>query len=159
MFLVTASLTTLLLLCFGMYLFAAYVFSRLGDKFHVGSFLRFLIPVYNIMLLCDCAGISRWITLGVVAPGFVTGVAKAVSTYSAAPTSLVANAVLFVAFAAQVCIWGSIAKRLGKNFWLWGILTPILMGVPVLIMAFDGSMPPRYSGNFHDDSGTRYIDV
>ena len=34
----------LVLMCFGVYIFAAYVFSRLGEKFRIGSFLKFLIP-------------------------------------------------------------------------------------------------------------------
>lgn len=58
----------LVLMCFGIYIFAAYVFSRLGEKFRIGSFLQFLIPFYNVMLLCDCARISRWFTVAVIAP-------------------------------------------------------------------------------------------
>ena len=49
----------------GFYLFTAYVMYRIGDKFRIGSYLEFLIPVYNVMLLCDCAGITRWVTAGI----------------------------------------------------------------------------------------------
>ena len=55
---------------FGFYLFSAYVMYRLGDKFRVGSFAGFLLPVYNVMLLCDCAGVTRWLTAGLAAPAF-----------------------------------------------------------------------------------------
>lgn len=63
-----------------------------------------------------------------------------------------------VAFAANVYLWGKIAERLGKNFWLWGILTPVLLGLPVLILAFDGSMPSR-NGGYSGKGEKRYIDV
>jgi hypothetical protein len=150
------------LMCFGFYIFAAFVFYRLGEKFRVGSFLGFLIPIYNVMLLCDCAGISRWFTLGIVAPGIVTLAMNVVSFYLFAPVFEPATAL--VSFAANVYLWGSIAKRLGKNFWLWGILTPVLMGLPVLVLAFDKSLPvyrAKNSVNTDGDEkgGTRYIDI
>ncbi|MCE5202178.1 MAG: hypothetical protein LLF78_06685 [Synergistaceae bacterium] len=156
----TFAVIMFILMCFGFYIFAAFVFSRLGEKFRIGSFFGFLIPIYNVMLLCDCAKISRWITLGIVAPGIVTLGMNVVSFYLFAPVFEPATAL--ISFAANVYLWGSIAQRLGKNFWLWGILTPVLVGLPVLIMAFDGSMPvdrdergPRE--NVSDK--TRYIDI
>ena len=39
--------------------------------------------------------------------------------------------------------WGSVAERLGKSFWLWGAACLVFGGVPVLFLAFDGSMPRR----------------
>ncbi|MDO5562544.1 MAG: hypothetical protein Q4F74_02925 [Synergistaceae bacterium] len=155
----TLALTTLLLIFFGIYIFVAYVFCRLGEKFHVGSFLKFLIPIYNIMLLCDCGGISRWFAAGIVAPGFVAGILKSIGSMVFAQGPVVNNLVALVGFVTSVYIWGNIAKRLGKNFWLWGIGSVILMGIPCLFLAFDGSMPSSGNGNFHDDNGTKYIDV
>lgn len=55
------------------YIITVYMFYRLGRKFGIGSFMKFLIPVYNYMLLCDCAKISRWFAAGCVAPFFVFG--------------------------------------------------------------------------------------
>ena len=133
------------LMCFGLYIFAAYVFYRLGEKFRTGSFIGFLIPVYNVMLLCDCAAVSRWLTAAIVAPGLITFIMNAVSFYLFAPVLEPSSAMIGIA--ASVWLWGSIARRLGKNFWLWGIATTVLMGLPVLIMAFDGSMPKRNSGH------------
>lgn len=147
------------LMCFGLYIFAAYVFSRLGEKFRVGSFLQFLIPFYNVMLLCDCAKISRWFTIGVIAPGFIAAAMNLVSLYLFA--DFFSSGAALIGFAANVYLWGSIAERLGKNFWVWGILTPVLLGLPVLILAFDGSMPRReeYGARMSREGETRYIDV
>ena len=75
----------LVFFCFGIYIFTAYVLSRLGKKFGVGSFPLFLIPVYDIMILCDCAKITRWLTVALVAPGIVTFVMNAVTFYIFAP--------------------------------------------------------------------------
>ncbi len=146
----------LVIMCFGIYIFAAYVFSRLGEKFRIGSFLRFLIPFYNIALLCDCAQVSRWFTVAIVAPGIVTAAMNIVSFYVFA--EVFSSGAALVALAANVYLWGKIAERLGKNFWLWGIITPILLGLPVLIMAFDGSMPVR-NGVSSRNGETKYIDV
>ena len=63
-----------LVLIFGIYLFSAYVMYRIGDKFHIGSYVEFLFPVYNVMLLCDCAGITRWVTAGIAVPAFAASV-------------------------------------------------------------------------------------
>lgn len=91
------------------YLAQCYVFFRVGRKFDVGSFGLFCIPVYNLVLLCRCAGISAWHTLGLLLPG------------------------LQVFWA--VYLWGSIARRLGYRFWLWGI--GALFVYPILILAFE----------------------
>ncbi len=146
----------LVLMCFGVYIFAAYVFSRLGAKFRIGSFIRFLIPFYNVALLCDCAKISRWFTVAIIAPGIVTAAMNIVSFYVF--VGFFSSGAALVAFAANVYLWGSIAERLGKNFWFWGLITPVLLGLPVLILAFDGSMPAV--GRESSEKGeTRYLDV
>ena len=144
--------------CFGIYIFTAYVLSRLGKKFGVGSFPLFLIPVYDIMILCDCAKITRWLTVALVAPGIVTFVMNAVTFYIFAPVLEPASAL--VAVAAAIYLWGTIARRLGKNFWLWGIGTVMLMGLPVLIMAFDSSAPSHpQSSRRAEEEEKRYIDI
>ena len=146
----------LVLMCFGIYIFAAYVFSRLGEKFGAGSFLQFLIPFYNVMLLCDCAGISRWFTVAIIAPGIVTAAMNFVSLFLF--SEFFSSAAALVAFATNVYLWGNIAERLGKNFWIWGVLTPVLLGLPVLVLAFDGSMPSG-NGGYSGKGDKRYIDV
>ena len=155
----------LVLVFFGVYLFTVYVLSRLGGKFRVGSYFQFLIPIYNVMLLCDCAGLTRWLTIGVIFPGCVASVMNMLSLHVFA--SSVKTVGLLIGLASNVLLWGTIAKKLGKNFWLWGIITPVLCGFPVLILAFDSSMPKSGGpaqgvscGDNHNNQGeTRYIDV
>jgi type IV pilus assembly protein PilM len=98
----------------GVWLILSYIIYRIGRKFGVGSFLTYCVPVYNVVLLCRCGNISPWNTLGLAVP--------IVSIY-------------FV-----IHIWGSIAQRLGKSYWVYGILS-LIFPVTVLIMAFDGSLP------------------
>lgn len=144
-------------LTISIYVFCAYIFTRIGRKFNIGSFPQFLVPFYNVILLCDCAKVERWVAVGVVLPlfsewlhfGFFGGLLS------------------WVAFAANVYLWGSLAKRLGKEFWLWGIITPLLGWLPAIVLAFDSSSSSdganeaeggpgtRYEGG----PGTRYIDI
>lgn len=158
----TMAVIAAIAILFGFYIFAAYVFSRLAEKFRVGSFFQFLIPIYNIMLLCDCAKITRWLTVALVAPGLVASALNILSFDTL--SDMVKSGGALVALAANVWLWGSIAKRLGKNFWLWGIITPLLLGFPILILAFDGSMPRRdgaagTGAKVTTDGETKYIDV
>ena len=48
-----------LALCAAGYLFAAYVMFRVGEKFRVGRYRDYLVPVWNLALLCDCGGVTR----------------------------------------------------------------------------------------------------
>jgi hypothetical protein len=96
------------------YVFGAYVLYRIGAKFGVGSFGEYCIPVYNHVLLCRCAEISPWRLLWLLVPlaniGFI------------------------------VYLWGTLAKKLGHDFWLFG-LGMLLVGIPALFLAFDDSKP------------------
>jgi len=153
------------------YIFIAYAFSRLGKKFGVGSFIGFLVPIYNIMLLCDCAGVTRWLTVPLILPwlwdypliSLYLGW-DVLSELSFAFLMLFSGCWLVcrtllraLLFACLVLLWGKIAKRLGKSFWLWGTTTTILMGIPALILAFDSSVQAG-SGSCRR-GGTKYIDI
>ncbi len=130
-----------LALCAGGYLFAAYVMFRIGEKFRVGRYRDYLVPVLNLMLLCDCGGVTRWTAAGLALPVplfLIFGAAAAPSLEIYAGR---AAAALF-AF-CWVYLWGSVAERLGKNFWLWGAACLVFGGIPALLLAFDGSMPRR----------------
>lgn len=107
-------LVLLMLIAAAGYVFGAYVLYRIGSKFGVGSFGDYCIPVYNYVLLCRCAGISPWLLLWLLVP--------------------LAN-VGFVVY-----LWGTLAKKLGHDFWLYG-LCMLLAAIPALILAFDGSKP------------------
>ncbi len=101
------------------YLVMTYVIYRIGQKFSLGEpFWHYLVPIYNAVLMCRCGNVSAWNVLGMMI--------FPINIYSI------------------INVWGSIAERLGKNYWVWGILT-LLFGVPVFVLAFDSSTPARRS--------------
>ena len=128
-------------LCAAGYLFAAYVMFRVGEKFRVGRFRDYLVPVWNLALLCDCGGVTRWTAAGLALPAPLFWIICAAGAPSLEFYAGRALAALFVF--CWVYLWGSVAERLGKNFWLWGAACLIFGGTPVLFLAFDGSMPRR----------------
>lgn len=130
------------------YVLAAYVLTRVGRKFGVGSLAGFLIPIYNIVLLCDCAKISRWVTAGIV-----------LRMFTDFGGSIFGWLITLVFIASSVYIWGKIAERLGKNFWLWGLLTTFLCWFPAVILAFDSSMPSRAARTDGEGQETIYIEL
>lgn len=102
-------------LSIGIYIFFAYVFSRVGAKFGVGSFVEFLIPVWNLILLMECAGMSGWHVLWYLVP--------------------------FVNLIITYVVWGRIAWRLGKSVPLYVLLLILVPPVPMIMLAFDASRP------------------
>ena len=130
-----------LALCAAGYLFAAYVMFRVGEKFRVGRFRDYLVPVWNLALLCDCGGVTRLVAAGLALPAPLFWIICAAGAPSLEFYAGRALAVLFVF--CWVYLWGSVAERLGKSFWLWGAACLVFGGVPVLFLAFDGSMPRR----------------
>lgn len=99
------------------YLFATYAQYKLANKFSPHDFWPFLIPFYNLVLLCRIAGKSGWFVL-----------------------------VLFIpyigAIAVPFVIFGKIAQKLGHNFWLFGFLS-LFFYISMYILAFNSSMPTR----------------
>ncbi|MBP1748246.1 MAG: type pilus assembly protein PilM [Deltaproteobacteria bacterium] len=95
------------------YLVMSYVLYKIGEKFDLDlPFWHYLVPIYNMVLMCRCGGVSAWNVLGMMI--------FPISIYSI------------------INVWGSIAEKLGKSYWLYGITT-LLFGIPVLILAFDSS--------------------
>ena len=130
-----------LALCAAGYLFAAYVMFRVGEKFRVGRYRDYLVPVWNLALLCDCGGVTRWTAAGLALPPPLFWIICAAGAPSLEFYAGRALAALFIF--CWVYLWGSVAERLGKSFWLWGAACLVFGGVPVLFLAFDGSMPRR----------------
>lgn len=96
-----------------------YVIYRIGNKFGQGNFWSYCIPVYNLILLCRCAGIP-----GMTVAGFFVPI---------------------INIGCMVFLFGSIGKRLGKQFWASGLGSLIFFFTP-LVMAFDGSQPMNERG-------------
>lgn len=138
-----------MLIAIAMYVFFSYVFAKIGEKFGVGSLPQFFVPIYNIVLLCDCAGVERWVAAIVVLP-IIFGYLRIMFFSRIAAAA---------AFAASVYLWGKLAERLGKNFWLWGVITPILWWLPSAVLAFDSSRPMAGTGGVVRDQGERYINL
>ena len=130
-----------LALCAAGYLFAAYVMFRVGEKFRVGRYRDYLVPVWNLALLCDCGGVTRLVAAGLALPAPLFWIICAAGAPSLEFYAGRALAALFIF--CWVYLWGSVAERLGKSFWLWGAACLVFGGIPVLFLAFDGSMPRR----------------
>lgn len=131
----TALLITIII-GLGVYFFSCYVQFKICKKFGIGSLFECCIPIYNIVLLCQCAEISGWNVLWVILPSLVfTGDA-----------SLIA-AIVNIVFA--VVLWGRIAEKMGRGFWQYGLGTAFLLGIPALVLAF-GTAHPGISGAFND---------
>lgn len=130
-----------LALCAAGYLFAAYVMFRVGEKFRVGRYRDYLVPVWNLALLCDCGGVTRLVAAGLALPAPLFWIICAAGAPSLEFYAGRALAALFIF--CWVYLWGSVAERLGKSFWLWGAACLVFGGVPVLFLAFDSSMPRR----------------
>lgn len=143
--LITGAFICAVCMCYicAFYLIACYVFSRIGAKFGHNKGIGYFIPIYNIMLLCDCAGISRWLTLCLVAPGFVAFLFNVLTWGVFCPGYAGFYLADCVAIVSTVVLFGKIAERLGKNFWLWGIGTVLFFGLPVIFLAFDQSFPVK----------------
>jgi hypothetical protein len=123
----------------GTYVLGAYVLSRIGKKFGVGSFGSYCVPFYNLILMCRWIGLSGWVSVWFFLPSIIQLAVWAVPEllYLRIPIAL-----MYLAF--FVYFWGTVARRLGRNFWLYGV-TIALFVLPVLFLAFDDSQPPEPS--------------
>jgi type IV pilus assembly protein PilM len=112
---------TFIVVFLAVWFFISYTLYRIGRKFQIGSFWGYCVPVYNIYLICKCADVPLWNIVGLFVP--------------------------ILNIYCCINIWGSIAERLGKSYWIYGI-TILLFCIPVLILAFDGSYPVGYAADY-----------
>lgn len=108
-------------LILALYIFSCYAMYRIGRKFNIGSFGGYLVPIYNLYLLTQCARIPATYIFFIFIP-------------------LVGSIIL------STMIYGKIAERLNKNYWLYGLGSTFL-GIPVFILAFDKSHPTDVANN------------
>jgi preprotein translocase subunit SecD len=96
------------------YLAGAFVLYSVGQRFKIGTFAQYCIPIYNFVLLCRCAKIPEYNALLLIVPG--------------------------VNIVVSVYLWGSIARRLGMSFWLYGLSVTVFSLVtypfPIFFLAF-----------------------
>jgi hypothetical protein len=112
---------TFIVVFLAIWFFISYTLYRVGRKFQIGSFWGYCIPIYNIYLICKCADVPLWNIVGLFIP--------------------------ILNIYCCINIWGSIAERLGKSYWIYGITT-LLFCIPVFILAFDGSYPVGYAAEY-----------
>jgi type IV pilus assembly protein PilM len=112
---------TFIVVFLAIWFFISYTLYRIGRKFQIGSFWGYCVPIYNIYLICKCADVPLWNIVGLFVP--------------------------ILNIYCCINIWGSIAERLGKSYWIYGI-TILLFCIPVLILAFDGSYPVGYAAEY-----------
>ena len=103
---------------------------KIGKKFGIDEYWKFCIPIYNLALLCDCARIPRKVLLLILLPVIIE--------YMGVPPKI-ANAVISFIFFGYLS--SGLAKRLGKNEKIWFLTGGILFFVPLLVFAFDSSVP------------------
>ena len=134
-------------LTLGVYALFAYVLYRVGRKFGLGGYPRYLIPVYNLILMCRCAELPGVYVVLLLAPGAVALAGMLLGILLAGPFAglsllpLLHPLAWLVAVGAHTVLWGRIAQRLGKDFWLWGLLVAFFW-LPLLVLALDDSLPP-----------------
>ena len=114
------------------YFAACYILYRIGSKFGPAPLGEYLIPFYNLILLARYIGVSPWLALSTPLPLFVQAV-----TFD--PVLVLASAIFSIV--AGGYFWGCVARALGKDFWM-GALSLLLLGIPILILAFDSSATP-----------------
>jgi len=105
--------------------FVSYTLYRIGKKFQIGSFWGYCVPFYNMYLIYKCAEVPLWNFMGLFIP--------------------------ILNIYCCINIWGSIAKRLGKSYWLYGIA--MLIFFPAFILAFDSSYPVGDADEEYDSFG------
>ncbi|HMD71705.1 MAG TPA: GldG family protein [Bryobacteraceae bacterium] len=121
------------------YLYTAYAMMeigrRLGDDGPAG---RYWIPVYNLFLLARRARAIAGFILMLLG---VLGYFACLSGLSKEPVergfAIAAGVSVLVAVCGSVYLWGTIARKLGRNFWLYGLTVTFLGYLPVLALSWD----------------------
>src|SRR5579862_1715384 len=108
----------------GTYLLGVYVMSRIGRKLGIGTFEQYCVPFYNVALMFRWIGLSGWVAVGFCIVWLIGAVLLALSR--SAPEFAWAWVMFWVLvgpfhLAFQVYFWGTVAGRLGKSFWLYGL--------------------------------------
>ena len=102
-------------LTLGVYALFAYVLYRVGRKFGLGGYPRYLIPVYNLILMCRCAELPGIYVVLLLAPGAVALAGMLLGILLAGPFAGVTLLPLLhplawlVAVGAHTVLWGRIA--------------------------------------------------
>jgi hypothetical protein len=136
--------------CIAVLLAITYVLYRIGRKFQIGTFWSFLVPVYNLFLLCDCAQISRWFSVGIFFPALVLLLIIPLGIFFMGPLIFLFKlSTPIVVFATNTYLWGLLRRDWGKTSGSGALASLFYAVCPILVLAFDDSMPveeTRYIG-------------
>ncbi|MCX7780650.1 MAG: hypothetical protein N2491_07020 [Negativicutes bacterium] len=99
-----------------------YIFYRLGRKFKATNpFWHYLIPVWNYVILCRCTNTSSKYAVAYHVLYFLAVVAQLASEILKEPALINIWLALFVmCIMLEAEIFGQMAVRLKKDFWLYG---------------------------------------
>lgn len=118
------------------HLLLSCLFYRVARKYNDHQAGRYFLPLVNFYYLGRQARVPGWCSLA--AAGFPAGVfLAALRPFPFNPDVL--WSVILAGMACWIGLWGSIARALGREFWLYGVMS--LTIVPVVILAFDDSRP------------------
>jgi len=110
---------------------------KIGQKWNQGfPYWRYCIPIYNLVLLCRCAGI----------PAYVLFISMGVSVLAPVlrlPSSEITWMISFLFFGY---LSSALAVKLGKQKIPWFITGGILFFIPLFVFGFDSSVPEEASG-------------
>ncbi|SDF21835.1 hypothetical protein [Sporolituus thermophilus] len=119
-----------------------YIFYRLGKKFHATNpYWHYLIPIWNYVILCRCARISPYYAVGYHAAYFAASVLRLVAEYLKEPALANIWLCLFIlCILAEAEIFGNLAERLKKDFWLYG-LSGFMAYFPLALLVLSKNEP------------------
>ncbi|MGC9311109.1 MAG: hypothetical protein ACP5IA_00340 [Sediminispirochaetaceae bacterium] len=105
---------------------------KIGRKCGQGlPYWRYCIPIYNLVLLCRCAGIPVYILFAAMGLSVLVPI---IGLPSAEITWLISF--LFFGYLSS-----ALAGRLGKHRRLWFIAGGLLFFIPLFVFGFDTSTP------------------
>lgn len=99
-----------------------YIFYRLGRKFHAPDpYWHYLIPIWNYIILCRCTRLSKYYAVFYHVLYFVATMILFLGESLNEPALLNIWVCLFImCIMLEAEIFGRLAQRLNKDFWLYG---------------------------------------
>lgn len=99
-----------------------YIFFRLGKKFNAPNpFWHYLVPVWNYVILCRCTQLSTGYAIGYNLLYFSASIVMYIGETLEEPGLVNIWLCLFImAIMLEAEIFGRMAQRLNKDFWLFG---------------------------------------
>jgi len=126
------------------FLTVGYIFYRLGKKFHAPNpYWHYLIPVWNYMILCRCTNISKYYAIVYHLFYFAATLVMVYGESLNEPALVNIWICLFImCIMLEAEIFGRMAQRLNKDFWLYGF-SGFIAYFPLVILVMSKEQPVR----------------